>query len=577
MPPPANFSNFGRSGNTAALNSRQDNFASFAPPPAPKPTPRPTPTPTPTPVRPPASIPTPPPSSDFSGQNKNIPPQNNEDCPVELIYDSASGEYYCPVDQASTDEQGYDRDQYDNPYDYGNGSATDADLKNAMADGKEIRDDIVATAQDASKYLNMAEATAQGLRALNALINGSGLEKDSNSVLRQANQLKADSAQLQMNFNSGLNALNQGVANRNMAQIQSGLNQLDAVKTQAQQLQINGQNVTQQAQALQARADRLQATDSRLSVVASTLAVASQGVNLGTQGYVAFNNPTPVNIGTAAASFAQTGLRVMSEATSFVSPIGAQIGSASIEAAKNVGISAGQGQSATDTALGLGGFFGAPVLSSIRQAKAAADQGDTITAAEKSFHATFQVGKIAATASGVGAPAVMVGYPVAMGLTSGIAELARGASLERSTFVAFDVGGSESIYNKFANASNLIFSAGYGDVGYLSPDKPASALAQTINAPLVTTQRTTTAPSYSSRTTGYQGFNYNPSAGAELQQAGAYAQQVQGRVVTGGEISDTSYQIAAIKAKPILDKYGIPLPKEYQINGSIAPANFGIE
>ena len=571
MPPPANFSNFGKSGNTAALTSRSDNFASTA-----------SPTPPPLKVTPPVT--------DFSNQNKNIP----SDCPVEVKTDSATGEQYCPVDQgydgddgsydeqgydgdnASYDEQGYDRDRYDNPYDYDNNSISQADANAAAEQAKAEINDVIETSQDIGKAFSMADAAFSLLNLGNAAFVGIPLANEAKSLNADANALKAGAFNLQSNLNASINTLNQGIANRNQFQVQAGFDGLAGAQIQASLLQARGQEIQQRANNLQSKAGSFQQTTERLQTASQMFGYGAQGANLVGQGYQAVTQPSTENYTNFGASLAQTGLRLLSDTTSFISPIGAQLGSASIEAAKNVGISAGRGESATDTALGLGGFFGAPVLSSIRQAKAAADAGDTITATEKSFHATFQVAKIGATASGVAAPFVMVGYPVAMGVTSGIAQLARGASVENATFTAFDVGGSESIYNKLSTASNTILRAQYGDAGYLSPDKPASALAQTIKAPLVTTQLTRQAPSYSSRSTGLY-HNFNPSAAAELRDARAYAQQVQGRVVTGGEISDTSYRIAASKAKPILDKYGIPLPKQYQINGGITPANFAKE
>lgn len=574
MPLPSNFSNFGKSGGTAALTSRGENFASTPPP-----------TPPSLKVTPPALRP-PEPNTDFSNQNKNIPPQTDENgCEVEC--DSAGENCRCPDDtygnpsensgdDGSYDEQGYDRDRYDNPYDYGDNSISQADANAAAEQAKAEINDVIETSRDIGKYLSMADAAFSLANLGNALLNGIPLANQANSLNADANALKAGAFNLQSNLNSSINTLNQGIANRNMGQIQDGFNGIQAAQNQASQLQSQGQSIQQRANDLQGKAATYQRNTDMLQGASQAFGYGAQGANLFGQGYQAATQPNTENYTNLGASLAQTALKAAGDFTSFVSPIGAQLGSASIEAAKNVGISAGRGESATDTALGLGGFFGAPALSSIRQAKAAADAGDTITATEKSFHATFQVAKIGATASGVAAPFVMVGYPVAMGVTSGIAQLARGASVENATFTAFDVGGSESIYNKLSTASNTILQAKYGDTGYLSPDKPASALAQTIKAPLVTTQLTRQAPSYSSRSTGLY-HNFNPSAAAELRDAQAYAQQVQGRVVTGGEISDTSYRIAASKAQPILDKYGIPLPKQYQLNSGIAPANFARE
>jgi hypothetical protein len=567
MPPPANFSNFGRSSGTAALDSRRDNFASFAPPI----------TPPPLKVTPPVLRP-PTPNSDFSGQDKNIPPQNNQDCPVELVYDSASGEYYCPVDQGSPDEQGYDRDQYDNPYDYGDGSASPQDVQNAAQEGQQLKDEISDIGSEIAKYLKMASGGTDLLRLVNAALNGTGLESQANSVMTDANRLNRDAVQLQANVNAGINTLNAGIANQNRGQIQSAFDQLQAAKIQGQQIQDRGQDVTNRLQTLQSNVNRFQQTDTRLQIVGQGLAFGAQGITLANQGYTAFNNPTPANIGTAASSGAQATLGVLSQVTDFVSPIGAQIINAGIQGTTAAGVKYGEGGSPTDVGVAFTNFFSPKVGYYSQKASSYAAQGDDLNAAKYGTYAGLEViGTAASFFPPIGTAVAKIGVPALKGITAGVVASEQGFTIGESSAIGADVFITESMAGTALRLYGTATQTKYGDVGYLSAESPISAALQTLQTPLVTTQRTTTAPSYSSRTTGYQGYTYNAAARAEIEAAKATAQLQAGRVYPAGNIPPEAYQSAGFLAKPILDKYGIPLPAKYQFSGGIAPANFATE
>jgi hypothetical protein len=570
MPPPANFSNFGRSGGTAALTSRSENFASTA-----KPTPPPLKV-TPPVLRPPA------PNTDFSNQNKNIP----SDCPVELKTDSATGEQYCPVDQGDYgDEQGYDRDQYDNPYDYDpssdyNGSATQAEANAAAELAKQELNDVIETSKDIGKYLSMADAAFSLANLGNALLNGIPLANQANTLNADANALKAGAFNLQSNLNSSINTLNQGIANRNMGQIQDGFNGLQAAQNQASQLQAQGQSIQQRANDLQGKAATYQRNTDMLQGAAQVFGYGAQGANLFGQGYQAATQPSTENYTNFGASLAQTALKAAGDFTSLVSPIGAQVASGGIGAGQQMFIQAGRGASPTDIGLAATNFFGGSAYSNVQQGVARLDAGDTAGGAGKITNAFLDVVQTATMFSPVAGASFAI--PPLRGLTEFGVRLAQGADLETAGYAGANVTLAKWPYGKIASVNNLILNAQFGDIGYLSPDMGASALAQTIDSPLVTTRITKTAPSYSSRNTGYVGFEYNPSAAKEVRDARAYAQQITGRVTDTGELPPVSFAAAIPKLKPILDKYGIPVPEQYItrsgiLNTGIAPANFAKE
>jgi len=526
MPLPANFSNFGKSGNTAALNSRNDNFASFTPPPKPAPAPAPAPAPSPIPT------PTPPPSTpaDFSDNSKDIPPDG--DC--EVICDSYGEDCYCPT--------GGEGDSA------GDGSATQDDVDNAIEEGQSQVNEIVEISQDAAKYLQMAEAGTSLLRVANAALNGMGLEGEANSVTTQANQLQIDSMRLQANVNSGLNTLNQGINNRNIDQIQSGFNKLEAAKIEASQLQTRGQDVVRQAQALESRVQKFQATDTGLQMIGQGLGYGAQASTIAGQSYQAFNQPTPENIGAVGATTAQTGLRLLSEATSFVSPIGAQFGSGAIEAARNIGVQAGQGRSTEDVALSATSFFGGAAYNYAKQANYYAGQGNEPMAAQ---YATFAAIDVASTAAMFtpASPVVMPAKALAMGFTAFGASLAQGATFETASVTGADVLFTNLPVGKILNASNLITGAKQGETGWFNATQPVTGTIRTIEAPLAST----TLPR-STQDNPRLGWRYQPSLGAQFRSENALAQQIQ---PTGTTFDQTSLAIASAKQAAIRAKYGI--------------------
>jgi len=564
MPPPANFSNFGRSGGTAALTSRSENFASTA-----KPTPPPLKV-TPPVLRPPA------PNTDFSNQNKNIP----SDCPVEVKTDSATGEQYCPVDQGDYgDEQGYDRDQYDNPYDYGDGSASPEDVQDALQEGLELKDEISQIGSEISKYLQMAAGATELLRLANAAFNGTSLEGQANSVQANANQLNQDARQLQMNVDAGISTLNAGIANQNRAQIQSAFDQLQAAKSQGEQIQVRAQDVGNRLQTLQSNVNQFQQTDTRLQMAGQAFGLGSQGINLANQSYVAFNNPTPSNLGNVASSGAQTALNLASQFTSLVSPLGAQLGSAGIQGATAAGVKYGEGGSPTDIGVSFTNLIGAKVGRYAEQANYYASKGDELNEAKFSAYAGFEAAGVVASFA---PPPISVGVkqlliPMAKGITAGVIASEQGFSIGESSSIGADAFISESLFGNALRVYGTATQTKYGDRGYLSAESPFSGALQTIRTPLVTTQLVTTPPSFSSRNTGYLGYKYNAEALAKIEAAKATAQLQAGRVYPAGNIPPEAYQSAGFLAKPILDQYGIPLPKQYQFGGGIQPANFAKE
>ena len=545
MPPPANFSNFGRSGGTAALTSRSENFAS---------TPRSTPPPlkvTPPALRPPA------PSTDFSNQNKSIPPQNDQGCEVEC--DSAGENCYCPVDQGSSDEQGYDRDRYDNPYDYGDNSISQADANAAAELAKQELNDVIETSKDIGKYLSMADAAFSLANLGNALLNGIPLANQANSLNVDANALKAGAFNLQANLNSSLNTLNQGIANRNMGQIQDGFNGLQAAKAQASQIQAQGQSIQQRANDLQSKAATYQRNTDMLQGASQALGYGAQGANIFGQGYQAALQPNTENLSNVFASAAQTGLKAVGDFTSFVSPIGAQFASGVIGAGQQMGVQAGRGSSATDIGLAATNFFGGSVYQNVQQANYYAGVGNDARAAEYATYAALDVAQMGLAASGVAAPVAMVGIPVARGFTAFGSSLAQGADFETSAVYGADVGFASSPVGKILNASNMITGARQGQTGWVNATQPVTGTIRTIEAPLAST----TLPR-SSQDNPRLGFNYAPSLGARFRAENALAQQIQPQ---GTTFDQATLDLAAARQAAI----------RAQISGGIAPANFAIE
>jgi len=547
MPPPANFSNFGRSGGTAALTSRSENFASTA-----KPTPPPLKV-TPPSLRPPA------PNTDFSNQNKNIP----SDCPVEVVTDSASGEQYCPVDQGDYgDEQGYDRDQYDNPYDYDpssdyNGSATQAEANAAAELAKQELNDVIETSKDIGKYLSMADAAFSLANLGNALLNGIPLANQAKTLNADANALKAGAFNLQSNLNSSLNTLNQGIANRNMGQIQDGFNGLQAAQNQASQLQSQGQSIQQRANDLQNKAATYQRNTDMLQGASQLFGYGAQGANLFGQGYQAATQPSTENYTNLGASLAQTALRAAGDFTSFVSPLGAQIAGGAIGAGQQMSVQAGRGSSATDIGLAATNFFGGSVYQNVQQANYYAGQGNDARAAEYATYAVLDVAQMGLAASGVAAPVAMVGIPVARGFTAFGSSLAQGADFETAAVYGADVGFASSPVGKILNASNMITGAKQGENLYFNAQQPVTGTIRTIEAPLTSTTLTRDS-------SGRLSYNYQPSLAAEFRAQNALVQQIQ---PTGTTFDQASLNLAAARQAAI----------RAQISGGLAPANFAKE
>jgi len=528
MPLPANFSNFGKSGNTAALNSRNDNFASFTPPPRPAPAPAPAPAPVPSPI----PTPTPPPATptDFSGNPKDIPPDG--DC--EVICDSDGENCYCPTGEAGTSA--------------GDGTATQDDIDNAIEGGKMEVDDIVEISQDAAKYLQMAEAGTSLLRVANAALNGMGLEVEANSVTTQANQLQIDRMRLEANVNSGLNTLNQGINNRNIGQIQSGFNKLEAAKIEASQLQTRGQDVVRQAQALESRVQKFQATDTGLQMIGQGLGYGAQVSMIAGQSYQAFNQPTPENIGAVGATTAQTGLRLLSEATSFVSPLGAQIGSGLIGAGQEMSVQASRGGSPTDVALGFVNIVGASAYGNVKEGVAALNAGQTARGAGKITNAALDVVQIGAAATGFGGGAAMVVIPTLRGFTEFGVELSQGADIGTAALGGANAGLASSFVGKTLGLVNIMSQAQQGQEFWFNAAQPATGALRTFDAPLTSTKLVRD-PS-----TGKMTYVYQPSLYNQYRSQGALVQQIQ---TEGATFDQTSLAIASAKQAAIRAKYGI--------------------
>jgi len=547
MPLPSNFSNFGKSGATAALNTRGNNFAS---------TPAPTPPPlrvTPPAIRPPA------PNTDFSNQNKNIP----SDCPVEVVTDSASGEQYCPVDQGydgndgSYDEQGYDRDRYDNPYDYSNNSISQADANAAAELAKQELNDVIETSKDIGKYLSMADAAFSLANLGNALLNGIPLANQANTLNADANALKAGAFNLQANLNSSINTLNQGIANRNMGQIQDGFNGLQAAQNQASQLQSQGQSIQQRANDLQSKAATYQRNTDMLQGASQALGYGAQGANLFGQGYQAATQPNTENYTNFFGSAAQTGLKAIGDFTSFVSPLGAQFASGAIGAGQQMSIQAGRGASPTDIGLAATNFFGGSVYQNVQKANYYAGQGNDARAAEYATYAALDVAQMGLAASGVAAPVAMVGIPLARGFTAFGSSLAQGADFETSAVYGADVGFASSPVGKILNASNMITGAKQGENLYFNAQQPVTGTIRTIEAPLTSTTLTRDS-------SGRLGYRYQSSLAAEFRAQGALVQQIQPQ---GTTFDQASLNLAAARQATI----------RAQISGGLTPANFAKE
>jgi len=549
MPLPSNFSNFGKSGGTAALNTRGNNFAS-------------TPAPTPPPLRvtPPALRP-PNPSTDFSNQNKNIPP----DCPVEVKTDSATGEQYCPVDQGyDGDEQGYDRDQYDNPYDYDpssdyNGSATQVEANAAAEQAKAEINDVIETSQDIGKAFSMADAAISLLNLGNAAFVGIPLANEAKSLNADANALKAGAFNLQSNLNASIGVLNQGIANRNQFQIQAGFDGLAGAQIQASLLQAQGQSIQQRANNLQSKASSFEQNTQRLQAASQLFGYGAQGANLVGQGYQAALQPSTENYTNFGATLAQTALRAAGDFTSIVSPIGAQIASGAIGAGQQMGVQAGRGASPTDIGLAATNFFGGSVYQNVQAANYYAGQGNDARAAEYATYAALDVAQIGLTASGVAAPVAMVGLPVARGFTAFGSSLAQGADFETAAVYGADVGVASSVVGKMLNASNMITGARQGETGWVNATQPVTGTIRTFEAPLAST----TLPR-SSQDNPRLGFNYAPSLGAEFRAQNALAQQIQPQ---GTTFDQATLNLAAARQAAI----------RAQISGGLAPANFAKE
>jgi hypothetical protein len=316
-----------------------------------------------------------------------------------------------------------------------------------------------------------------------------------------------------------------------------------------------------------------------LQTAGQAFGLGSQGINLANQGYTAFNNPTPANIGTAASSGAQTALGLASQFTNLVSPLGAQLGSAGIQGATAAGIKYGEGGSPTDIGISFTNLISTKVARYAEQANYYASKGDELNEAKFATYAGLEAVGLAASFA---PPPISVGVrqlliPAAKGITAGVVASEQGFSIGESSAIGADVFVSETIFGKGLQIYGTATQTKYGDRGYLSAESPVSAALQTTKAPLVTTQLVTTPPSFSSRSTGYLGYKYNAEALAKIEAAKATAQLQAGRVYPAGNIPREAYESAAFLAKPILDQYGIPLPKQYQISGGIAPANFAKE
>jgi len=540
MPPPANFSNFGRSGGTSALNSRASNFAKTA-----------SSTPPPLRVTPPNLRP-PTPNSDFSGKNKNIPP----DCPVEVKTDSAGNEY-CPVDQDFPDEQGYDRDVYDNPYDYGNDSISQADANAAAEAAKQQLNDVIETSQDIGKAFSMADAAFSLANLGNALFNGIPLANEAKSLNSDANALKAGAFNLQANLNSSIGVLNQGIANRNQFQVQAGFDGLAGAQIQASVLQARGQEIQQRASSLQSRASSFQKDTERLQTASQMFGYGAQGANLFSQGYQAALQPSTENYTNFGATLAQTALRAAGDFTSIVSPLGAQLASGAIGAGQQMSVQAGRGASPTDIGLAATNFFGGSVYKNVQTANYYAGVGNEARAAEYATYAALDVAQMGLAASGVAAPIGMVGVPIARGFTAFGSSLAQGADFETAAVYGADVGFASSPIGKILNASNMITGAKQGENLYFNAQQPVTGTIRTIEAPLTSTTLTR-----DSR--GRIIYNYQPSLAAEFRAQGALAQQIQPQ---GTTFDQTTLNIAAARQAAIRG----------QISGGLAPTNFAKE
>jgi hypothetical protein len=542
MPLPSNFSNFGKSGGTSALNTRGNNFAS-------------TPAPTPPPLRvsPPALRP-PDPNADFSNQNKNIP----SDCPVEVKTDSATGEQYCPVDQGFPDEQGYDRDQYDNPYDY-DGSASEFEANAAAEEAKAEINNTLEITQDIGKSLSMAEAAFSLLNLGNAAFVGIPLANEAKSLNADANALKAGAFNLQSNLNASIGVLNQGIANRNQFQIQAGFDGLAGAQIQASLLQAQGQSIQQRANSLQSRAGSFEQNTQKLQTASQLFGYGAQGANLFSQGYQAATQPSTENYTNFGASLAQTALRAGSDFTSIISPAIAQGASALIGAGQAMSIQAGRGGSPTDIALGFVNIAGGSAYSNVQQGMAALNAGDDARAAGKFTNAFLDVAQIGLTASGVAAPVGMVGIPILRGVTEFGVRLSQGADIETSLVDAADAGFGSSMVGKFLSVGNTFSQAKQGEELWFNAQKPVTGAIRTFEAPLAST----TLPR-STQDNPRLGFKYAPSLGAKFRTEGALAQQIQPQ---GTTFDQATLDIAAARQAAI----------RAQISGGIAPANFAIE
>jgi hypothetical protein len=501
----------------AVNSSRSTNFAAIAKPaPAPTPRPAPSPIPQPTPV---ATTPvlTPAAHSDFSSQPKTIP--SNADC--EVICDSA-GNCYCPD------------------------KATDQEAQAAADQAKAEIADVVDTAKDVGKYLSMADATFSLLNLANTLATGLPIANEANDLNVDANTFKFQAQNLQFNLNSSISTLNQGIATRDRALIQQGFNGLAAAQDQANQLQAQGRSIEQRASQLQSKVAAYESRANLLQSGSQILGYGSQGAGIFSQGYQAATDPSAQNIGNVFASAAQTTLKAASDFTSFVSPIGAQVGSGAIEAGRNIGIQAGQEKSPTDIALGAVSFFGGAAYKYAQQANVYAGQGNEAKAAEFATYAAIDVARLAASATGVAAPIVMVGAPLAMGFTGFGSKLAQGADFETAAIYGSDIGFANSPIGKALNASNLITGAKQGEVGWVNATQPVTGLVRTTAAPLATTTLTRDS-------SGRLRYNYQPSLEADFRSQGALVQQIQPE---GTTFTETSLQIAAAKQAAIRAQLG---------------------
>jgi len=548
MPPPANFSNFGRSGGTAALTSRSENFASTAKP-----------TPPPLKVTPPALRP-PEPNTDFSNQNKNIP----SDCPVEVKTDSATGEQYCPVDQGyDGDEQGYDRDQYDNPYDYNpssdyNGSATQADANAAAEQAKAEINDVIETSQDISKAFSMADAAFSLLNLGNAAFVGIPLANEAKSLNADANALKAGAFNLQSNLNASIGVLNQGIANRNQFQIQAGFDGLAGAQIQASLLQAQGQSIQQRANNLQSKASSFEQNTQRLQAASQMFGYGAQGANLFSQGYQAALQPSTENYTNFGATLAQTALRAAGDFTSFVSPLGAQLASGAIGAGQQMSIQAGRGASPTDIGLAATNALGASVYRNVQLANYYAGIGNEPKAGEYATYAFLDVAQTGMQFTPV-APLAIGVIPIARGFTAFGSSLAQGADFETAAVYGADVGFASSPVGKILNAANMITGARQGEDLYFNAQQPVTGTIRTIEAPLAST----TLPR-SGQDNPRLGFKYAPSLGARFRAENALVQQIQPQ---GTTFDQASLNLAAARQAAI----------RAQISGGLAPANFARE